>query len=87
MFGTVYGLYYFNKIGKSQFAPDCYASDLSNYPVKSDLTTDVVLDVSQRFNTLILMGFWGYALMISFTLLGILCGLANRSGQPSLFVP
>ena len=87
MFGTVYGLYYFNKIGKSQFAPDCYASDLSNYPVKSDLTTDVVLDVSQRFNTLILMGFWGYGLMILFTLLGILFGLANRSAHPSLFVP
>ena len=87
MFGTVYGLYYFNKIGKSQFAPDCYASDLSNYPVKPDLITDVVLDVSQRFNTLILMGFWGYGLMILFTLLGISCGLANRSAHPSLFVP
>ena len=33
IFGTVYGLYYFNFIGKSPSAPDCFASDSSNYPV------------------------------------------------------
>ena len=78
MFGLVYALYYFNLIGKSPSAPDCLASNSSNYPVKPELTNEIIINVSQRFNTLISMGFWGYSLILFFLILYITCGIAKR---------
>jgi hypothetical protein len=41
------------------------------FPVHKDLYAHLVTDVSQRFETLFGMGFLGYALMLTFTLIGI----------------
>ena len=35
VFTIVYALFYFNLIGKTRSAPDCFASDSSLYPVES----------------------------------------------------